>query len=108
MLQLNVTKIDLSKSIPLKNPLVIHLELTNKCNFSCQYCPESLEDFNERVGGAKSMSREEFEKIAMQIKQLGKVSVLRLWIMGEPLLNPNLYDFIKIAKLGGGLLTKLK
>lgn len=101
MLQLNVTKIDLSKSIPLKNPLVIHLELTNKCNFSCQYCPESLEDFNERVGGAKSMSREEFEKIVMQIKQLGKVSVLRLWIMGEPLLNPNLYDFIKIAKLGG-------
>lgn len=94
----NENRINLADAIPLRNPLTIHLELTNKCNFSCQYCPESLSDFDKRVGGFKSVTLDEFAIIAEQIRILGKVSVLRLWIMGEPLLNKNIYDIIKMAR----------
>ena len=44
------------------------------------------------------MNEKEFRHIANEIRNLGKVSVLRMWIMGEPLLNKNIYEFIKIAK----------
>ena len=44
------------------------------------------------------MTTQEFERVSEQIRELGAVSVLRLWIMGEPLLNKNIYEFIKLAK----------
>jgi len=89
---------NLIENIPLANPLSVHIETVNKCNFSCVYCPESYDNYGDLVGGFRSLTLNEFELICGQLKQLGKVSVVKLWIMGEPLLNPNLGKMIKMLK----------
>lgn len=92
-------KKDLQSEIPLKNPLVIHIETTNICNFKCTFCPESNETYEQKSGGYKSMSYDTFKSIADDIqKAFGEVSVLRLWIMGEPLLNKSIFKMIRYAK----------
>ena len=95
---MNEARVVLSEAIPLAHPLTIHIEITNRCNFSCQYCPESLPDFQTRVGGFKFLSLDEFKTIARQIADVGKAAVLRLWIMGEPLLNKQLFSMIEFVK----------
>jgi radical SAM protein with 4Fe4S-binding SPASM domain len=91
-------RIDLLKSLPLKNPLTIHLELTNRCNFKCKFCPESFDNYENIVGGYKFLTLPQFKNISNQISELGAIKVLRLWIMGEPLLNKELPAMIRHAK----------
>jgi radical SAM protein with 4Fe4S-binding SPASM domain len=91
-------KINLSQVLPLSHPLSIHIELTNKCNFKCFYCPTSLDDFEEKSGGLYFLSPNQFEKIIDQILDVGGCNVLKLWIMGEPLLNKNIFKYIQHAK----------
>lgn len=91
-------RISLVDAVPLAMPLVVHLEVTNRCNFACQYCPESLPDYGERVGGFELMSFDQFVTIADKIRAHGPVKVLRLWIMGEPLVNRDIFAMITYAK----------
>jgi radical SAM protein with 4Fe4S-binding SPASM domain len=91
-------RLNLADSIPLAAPLTVHIELTNKCNFKCLYCPESLEQYGEIVGGFNTLSLDNFRKICSQLKDLGRISVARLWIMGEPLLNNDLPEMIRLLK----------
>lgn len=94
-------RINLSDRIPLKGPLVVHCELSNKCNFSCRMCPESLPDYDSRVGGYKTMSLEKFQDICAQLIEFGGADVMRLWIMGEPLLVKGIGEYISYAKKSG-------
>tara|TARA_B100000242_G_scaffold176673_1_gene126672 strand:- start:143 stop:1120 length:978 start_codon:yes stop_codon:yes gene_type:complete len=92
-------RINLSKTIPLSEPLVIHLETTNKCNFRCKFCPESDTNYAKLSGGYKVMKLDQFKKIVNNIKKsFKKISRLRLWIMGEPLINPDIFLMIEYAK----------
>jgi radical SAM protein with 4Fe4S-binding SPASM domain len=91
-------RINLLSAIPLKTPLTIHLELTNRCNFKCKFCPESFENYEDLVGGFKFLTFNQFIYISNQILELGTIKVLRLWIMGEPLLNKELPKMIRHAK----------
>ncbi len=74
----------------------IHLELTNQCNFSCEFCPDRL---ITRPRGCmdRDMIRRALEEIAGE--QLAPVVCLHL--MGEPLLHPHLLETVQLAgKLG--------
>lgn len=93
-----MSRIKLADSIPLVHPLTVHIETTNRCNFKCRYCPESLDNYGDLVGGMQTMSMVDFRTICSQLKKLGTISVVRLWIMGEPLLNPLLPEFIRVLK----------
>ncbi len=88
----------LRDAVPLRAPFTIYVEATNICNFKCVYCPESFDDFEERSGGLTRLDLAAFEKISSQIAQMGGVKTLNLYMMGEPLVNLNLPDFIKIAQ----------
>lgn len=91
-------RIKLADSIPLRHPLTVHIETTNRCNFKCRYCPESLDNYGDLVGGMQTMTMADFRTICSQLIEMGTISVVRLWIMGEPLLNPLLPEFIKLLK----------
>lgn len=92
-------RLDLAEQVPLNKPLVIHIETTNRCNFRCKFCPESDPNYSVIAGGYKIMKLEEFKTIIDNIKKsFVKISRLRLWIMGEPLINPNIFEMIKYAK----------
>ncbi len=92
-------RIDLSEQIPLRAPLVVHLETTNRCNFRCKFCPESDDNYAQLSGGYKVMKLDQFKEIINNIKSsFQKISRLRLWIMGEPLINPDIFSMIQYAK----------
>jgi radical SAM protein with 4Fe4S-binding SPASM domain len=103
-------RLPLDRLLPLKAPLTIHIEVTNKCNFRCVFCPESDPEYPNKVGGFQTISSKEFERIAENIEILNiasreaggdGVAVIRLWIMGEPLLNRDIFNIISIIKKRG-------
>lgn len=71
-------------------PLSIDIEPNTKCNLACKFC---------QVPGwerakINDMSIEVFEKI---LDQFSTLLIIKLQGMGEPLLNPHLFDMIKMA-----------
>lgn len=66
----------------------VYLEITNKCNLSCDFCPKTKR-------APAFMSGETFSIILDQIKPF--TSYLYLHVKGEPLLHPELDNFLDIA-----------
>ncbi|MBI5409535.1 MAG: radical SAM protein [Nitrospirae bacterium] len=70
----------------------LHVELTNICNFSCEFCPDS------RMKRQKGMMP--VERAKSIIDEVGRTKVARLMlfhVMGEPTLHPNLVDIVQHA-----------
>ncbi len=65
-----------------------YLEITNVCNLSCSFCHGT--DRKSRF-----LSVEEFGTLAQKLR--GQVEFLYFHLMGEPLLHPNLGEFLRIA-----------
>lgn len=66
-----------------------YLEITNLCNLNCKFCPK-----NQRP--PKIMSRNEFDILTDKLKN--QIRFLYFHLMGEPLLHPELPQFVHIAK----------
>jgi len=74
-------KIDLVKESPIFKPIVIHIELTNKCNFKCVYCPESFDNYEKISGGYFFLTSEKFIHICNKINSFkigGGVNIYQL------------------------------
>lgn len=70
----------------------VYVEITNQCNRACSFCPGT-----ERA--PRFLTMEEFQVITEKLKGITKY--LYLHVMGEPLLHPQLSDFIRHAgKMG--------
>ena len=65
----------------------IYIEITNKCNLNCSFCPKT-----KRPG--RTMSAEEFAAVANAVRDRGVNYYLHL--MGEPTSHP---EFEKIFKI---------
>ena len=87
----------LERLLPLPFPISMYIETVNRCMFRCTYCPMSVDGYENEVGGFRTMSLSEFQKIAADIKAGGRLKVLRFYFMGEPLLNPELPAMITMA-----------
>lgn len=66
----------------------VYVEITNVCNLKCNFCPTT-----ERQ--PKFMNIEEFNHILDSVKDF--TDYIYLHIKGEPLLHPNLEQFLKLA-----------
>lgn len=91
----------LAERIPLPAPLAIFLEFTNRCNFKCGFCPESLPEYKEKSGGYSIIPRALFTKVLSDIEEMGGIKVLRLYGLGETLLHPNAVEMITEACTSG-------
>ncbi len=69
-------------------PNKVFLEITNVCNLSCSFCHGTKRN-------PKFMSVEEFRHAAREARSFGEY--LYFHLMGEPLLHPNLGEFLQIA-----------
>ncbi len=74
----------------------IHVEVTNRCNFSCEFCPDSR------------MTRERgfmdpglLEGILDEVAGTGLARTVHFHVMGEPLMYPGLVDAIRYASTRG-------
>jgi len=69
------------------------LELTNKCNFHCEFCPS---DSQTRLHGYMELSL--VKKIFDEISKKKIVTTVNLHLMGEPTLHPKLNEILMYAK----------
>ena len=97
-----MSKMDTIKSMfhyNLKNttpPLyrIASIELTNRCNYRCAFCPYQNQEIMKR--NFSDMSLEDFRYIIHEYKQY--LSVPNLVWHGESLLHPQFDDFVRILK----------
>lgn len=67
----------------------IYVEISNICNLSCSFCSKVLKP-------KRLMTKEEFTHILKEIKPY--TDNIYLHVKGEPLLHPELIEFLKIAE----------
>ena len=66
----------------------VYLEITNVCNLRCSFCPSTKRP-------ARMLSVPEFELLTTRLQ--GQTKYLYFHLMGEPLLHPQLSEFLRIA-----------
>ncbi len=86
---------------PLEFPKELHIELTNRCNLRCPFCPVGNGSM-KRISGF--MREDLFWAICTEAKEYS--ASLRLIRFGEPTLHVKCFDYIKMAK-SIGLLVHL-
>ena len=82
------------------NPVFANIEITTFCNFSCRYCARTILRSNDEI-----MSRKLYEELLDLLPSAYRITLVGL---GEPLLHPQLEEFIALAKIRGrrvGLVT---
>lgn len=67
----------------------IYIEITNRCNLSCSFCSKVEKPL-------RSMTIEEFKCIVEKVKDY--TDTIYLHVKGEPLVHPNIIDFLNIAE----------
>ena len=67
----------------------IYIEITNVCNLKCSFCSEVTKK-------RRFMTKDEFELILKKINKY--TDYIYLHVKGEPLIHPNLVDFLDIAE----------
>ncbi|MEW6349093.1 MAG: radical SAM/SPASM domain-containing protein [Thermodesulfobacteriota bacterium] len=81
----------------------IHLELTNRCNFSCLFCPDA------KMSRSRAFIDEDLARSALdQIAELDIAEKITFHVMGEPLLHPRFFQILDHAldrRLKVGLTT---
>ncbi len=70
----------------------IHLEVTNVCNFKCEFCPDAIME-RKRGHMDKALLTKALDEIAAQ--NIAKVVAFHL--MGEPLIYPHIFEAIAMA-----------
>lgn len=73
-------------------PNSISIEPTTSCNLRCPECPSGLRSFTRPTG---MLSTELFEKVLKEIHT--SLTYSTLYFQGEPYLNPNFLDLIKLS-----------
>lgn len=77
-------------------PYIYEVETTNACPYRCYMCPRGRGEMKRSVG---FMSIELFKDVIQQISPEQKI--LRLHHFGEPVLHPNLSEFIELTRTAG-------
>ena len=80
------------KNVLAPYPKRIYIDITNHCNLSCRLCPNNKPEYVTAKG---FMKKELYKKILDKFAPHAQRLSLHNW--GEPLLHPDLIEFIKYA-----------
>jgi len=96
----NKNRRPLKPLLPLEKPLSIFIEPSNMCNFRCAPCVHGNELTRKCLEPFCNMEVSVFQRIAGEIKEWNgpKLNLMRLAVLGEPLVHPNFSEFVRIAK----------
>lgn len=87
----NADRLRLGEQLPLNTPLSVIADISERCNFRCNYCFRSGEKDESWSYAAKNnlMTMEIFETVVKQLSEFPqKIKVVSLSGHGEPLCNP--------------------
>ncbi|MCF6154439.1 MAG: radical SAM protein [Candidatus Brocadia sp.] len=85
------------KQIVSNFPLHLDIEITTLCNLLCPMCPRTLMVAQNNFLNPGIMMPEDFQYIIDQGATHGLYSI-KLNYLGEPLVHPNIVEFVKYAK----------
>ncbi|MDR1001380.1 MAG: radical SAM protein [Clostridiales bacterium] len=97
-------RVPLAGSLPLASPFTLYVFPSNACNFRCSYCAHSLSDgelFQTYGVGSEMMSLDTMRLIVEQSANFAPYKLLQFVSQGEPLLNRDLPQMIKMAASAG-------
>lgn len=79
--------------LPVRFPMILNIEPTNRCNLSCSMCPRS-------TSGRPVMDLEWglFERLVEELKREGPILKVFLQKDGEPLLHPKIAKMVEMLK----------
>ena len=96
MKQINGERARLAPKLPLKEPFSISVTTANVCNLECEFCAIS------EKGRARNKSLMDIETFKIFIDSVNKaewhLKQIVLVGLGEPLVNPNIVEFVKMIK----------
>lgn len=82
---------------PLNPPYQFSIEATNRCNFKCQFCPQS-NPAHKDVRPMGELSLDNFRRFVRKISAAGGANRnLSICLDGEPLMNKAFPEFIRVA-----------
>lgn len=97
----------LEETIPLRAPLLIMIEPTNRCNFKCVYCPTGDQGLLKNASGRQlgDMDFKLFKKIIDGMNDFLPLKIKRVQLFkdGESLLHPDIIGMIKYAKMSAAI-----
>ena len=88
-------------NLPYNVPYQIYIDPSNLCNFKCNFCPTGntklMKNIQRPAGMMKMNTFKKFiDDLKLMVKKYKKPSMIALFKDGEPLLNPNLPDMIRL------------
>jgi radical SAM protein with 4Fe4S-binding SPASM domain len=91
---------DLMNVLPLPKPFTLYVEPSNYCNFKCIQCFQSIKADNYFTRNRINMPLERFLKVIQQLQAWKgpRLKVLKLSLYGEPLMNPDFCQMLRIAR----------
>lgn len=86
--------------VPLPAPFVLFIEPSSYCNFKCKFCPNGDKELLDSVGRTQDiMDMDLFNKLFSDLNELPKkVKTIIFQGDGEPTLNKNIAEMVRIAK----------
>lgn len=91
---------NLMEILPLSKPFTVLIEPSNLCNFKCIQCFQSLKTDNYFTKNRMNMPFARFQRVIEQLKKWegSRLKVLKLSLYGEPLMNPEFCEMLRIAQ----------
>ena len=87
----------LQELLPLSQPLRVLIDPCDVCNFRCSFCFQSKTHFKGQI-----MSLDLFRLVVEQLREFERpINVVHLYGLGEPMLNDNLPEFVRLLKEAG-------
>ena len=86
--------------LPLKKPLSLFIEPTNLCNFRCAPCVHGSENTRNDLKPLSHMDMSLYKKLIRELREWEgpRLKLLRLAMLGEPFVNPEFCEMVRIAK----------
>lgn len=89
----------LGEILPLETPFTIMADISDVCNFRCNYCFRGMKRKDKYYGHNRLMSKELFTKIVDQSLEFnGRIKRFSLSHNGEALAHPKFADFVDYAR----------
>ena len=86
--------------LPLRKPLSLFIEPTNLCNFRCTPCVHGSENTRNDLKPLSHMEMSLYKKLIRELQEWEgpRLKLLRLAMLGEPFVNPEFCEMVRIAK----------
>ncbi len=86
--------------LPLSKPFTVLIEPSSLCNFRCLQCFQSLRGDSYFTRSRANMRLDRFNRVTEQLSAWPgpRLKVLKLSLYGEPLLNPDFGEMLRIAR----------